>query len=375
MSKVEGTDLFDIPVTTEQSEEQIIKQVDGAVDLFGDEEVEQQDDQETEDLEEEESEEQEETEEGEEELEEQDDDSIFESLKEAIIQKGFLKVEDKDSLKTQEDIVAAYQASIEEASQRNILEDLNKKLMDRGIDEYHLEIAMKLANGVDESGISELNYYKERSEKSFDKLSSEEAIAYCKEYLDKSNVAKSVKNRIIESLEADEEFLQTTFEDALQFNKNSYEELDEDQKELARQNLENKERIERESREQLSQILKSGEVMGEKVSDPKLFEKMVTQYSTTVEINGKEYPTTEWGKFLLDFQKDVSLRLWAFKQFKFKKEEIEQITEQAEEKGKVDLLKNFKKEKVQPIKKQNTKKTTPGVKTYIFGSGGITQKN
>lgn len=375
---VEGVDLFDLPVTTDtQTGEQILKEVDSNIDLFADEIGEESEEQETKEV----------TEEGEEateSFEEQiegsedtfDEAAIFESLREAVIEKGFITVEDKDSIKTQEDIVKAYEAKIEQTAQKNILEDLNQKLIQRGINEYHLEIAMKLANGVDESGISELNYYKTKSEVSFDKLSTEEAIQYCKEYLDKSNVTKTVKNRIIQSLEADEEFLQTTFEDALQFNKNSYEELDEDQKEAARLSLENKERIERESKQKLSEILSSGEVMGEKVTNPELFKKMVTEYSTTVKIGGKEYPTTEWGKFLLDFQEDIALRLWAFKQLKFKKEEIEQVVEQAEEKGKVDLLKNFKKEKVVVAKKtQTTKNNTPGVKTYLFGSGGITQKN
>ena len=378
MSKLEDNTLFDMPLLTDsQSDEDVLKEIDNAIDLFPDE------DEPTEEV----IEDTEEEDEGESEVEEKpetpksdeeddfDEEKIFDSLREAVIQKGFIEVEDKDTLKTQEDIVNAYQDKIDKSARQNILEDLNQKLISRGVNDYHLEIAMRLANGIDESSISELNYYKSKSETQFDKLSTDQAVEYCKEFLDKSNVPTAAKKRILESLEVDDEFLQTTFEDALQFNKNSYKELDDDQKEAAQVILENKETSDRQNKETLQRILSSGEVMGEKITNPALFNKMVTEYNTTVNIGGKEYPTTEWGKFLLDFQNDISLRLLAFKQYKFKKEEIEKVAEESAEKGKIDLLKNFKKEKVTLSKKQQEPKNNSGVKTYLFNSGGITQKN
>ena len=278
-------------------------------------------------------------------------------------------------MKTEEDLVTAYKGKIESKAQQSALEDLNQKLINRGIDDYHLDLAFKLANGVEDSSITELNYYKSRSEVSFDKLSTQEAISYVSEYLDRTNVTASAKKRLLESLEADEEFLETSFGDALEFNKNSFKEIDEDQRNVAKANLEDKERAQKESIEKFQSILKSGEIMGEKITDPEKFKRMINDYTTSVKIGDKEYPTTEWGKFLLDFQNDIELRLFLFKQFKFKDEEVKEIKEIAQEEGKLDLLKNFKKQPVTKKKKEDTTNNTPGLKSYILGPGGITKKS
>ena len=376
MNLGDNTSLFDLPVSsTESTEEEIIQEANSVIDLFPEETPEAPVEIEGEEEGEEEVIPTSETEVVEGDEEEIDVEAVFSSFKEALLKKKFLEVEDPDALKTEEDLVTAYKGKIESKAQQSALEDLNQKLINRGIDDYHLDLAFKLANGVEDSSITELNYYKSRSEVSFDKLSTQEAISYVSEYLDRTNVTASAKKRLLESLEADEEFLETSFGDALEFNKNSFKEIDEDQRNVAKANLEDKERAQKESIEKFQSILKSGEIMGEKITDPEKFKRMINDYTTSVKIGDKEYPTTEWGKFLLDFQNDIELRLFLFKQFKFKDEEVKEIKEKAQEEGKLDLLKNFKKQPVTKKKKEDTTNNTPGLKSYILGPGGITKKS
>ena len=107
---------------------------------------------------------------------------------------------------------------------------------------------------------------------------------------------------------------------------------------------------------------------------------MVNEYDTSVNIEGKDYPTTKYGAFLVELNNNPELKLWAFKEYVFANEIKETIKEESAQSAETNLLKGFKGIRIKDSrankKKTNTtnKNSAPAGKVYLMSGGAFSQK-
>ena len=271
--------------------------------------------------------------------------------------------------------MSAYETKISQEVTNNVITDLEQKLKDRGVTEYHLDLALKLANGIDQGQLSIYDKYKNLSEVNTEDYTTDQAVKYCENYLVEAGASKVVIKNTISTIEVDDEALNELLADAKTFYAGRKDLIKADQDRIAQEQLDFKEELNKKQTEVVSRVLREGKVRGEEIPDSTKFKKLVSTYDTTVNIGGKDYPTSAYGKFLAEFQTDPELKLWAFKQYVFGEEIKETIKQESAEKAETKLLSSFKSIRVKDSKKvnkvTNKKESTGEGKTYIMSSGFI----
>jgi hypothetical protein len=85
-------------------------------------------------------------------------------------------------------------------------------------------------------------------------------------------------------------------------------------------------------------------------------------------MRGQKRNISRFGKFLLEFNQNPEVQLWAFNQHLFSEEIKEKVSEEATNKAEIDLLKNFNVVKEKGISTKKTTKIIPnktGKTTYF----------
>jgi len=370
--------VFDIaPNIGSQTPNEALKELDTQIDLFEDNTDPNFSDPipEEEEEEDETGEETEEESEGEE--EEESDINVLPLLVNTMKSRGFLPAEVvTEDIKTEDDLMSAYENKISQEVTNSVVSDLEQKLKDRGVTEYHLDLALKLANGISNEELSTFDKYKNLSSAKTEEYTTDQAVKYCENYLLETGASKVVIKNTISTIEVDDEALTELLADAKQFYSTKRDSIKQDQDRIAQEQLAAKEEFNRKQTDIMLKVLNEGKVRGEQIPDTTKFKRLVNTYDTTVNIGGRDYPTSAYGKFLADFQTDPELKLWAFKQFVFQDEIKETIKQEAAEKAETNLLSGFKSIRVKDSKKVNkvtNKKETTG-KTYLMSSSGFIQK-
>lgn len=388
IEEIGSDNAFDISpnsVPNSQNPTDIIKEVNQQMDFFEDVDDETNpnfsdpipDD--DEDGEDEDSDESGEEEGGEEEEEVEED--LLPVLANALKSKGFLPQDtDLEGIKSEEDLINIYEDKISEEAYSRISATVDQALKDRGVTDYHLNLAKLLANGVSDSEVATLVQYKDLSQKKIDDLQVEDVVKYCEAHLKETGVSKGTIKRILDTIEVDDDALKESFEDANKYFVNKVKAIEKEQTQFAEAELQRKEQFASYQKEVLTKVLKEGKVRGESIPDVAKFTKMVNEYDTSVNIEGKDYPTTKYGAFLVALNNDPELKLWAFKEYVFANEIKETIKEESAQSAETNLLKGFKGIRIKDSrankKKTNTtnKNSAPAGKVYLMSGGAFSQK-
>lgn len=376
----EGLDIFSVQTDDEtvvdlaqQVEDSIA--VNAGVDIFGDEDEQEEPEEviETPEIISEETEEQEDSEETEEQVQELNETNLIPLLAMQLKKEGVLTEDfDVTAETSQEEIYEAYKESIEEDVVNRLVYEFQQKLQEEGYTEEHLKLAKLIANASEEDTkqLKVMVTDKNLSETPFGGIDDEKTVSVVKEYLQRTNVGKSQKivDRLLDTMMVDEEEFKEAFEESKEFFKKESQRIEEEQTNRDAINRKAREEIIARNREVINATITTGVVLGSKIPNVKKFSEGVMENTEVVDIRGQKRNITKLGKFLLDFNQNPELQLWAFNQHLFSEEIKEKVSEEATNKAEIDLLKNFNVVKEKGISTKKTTKIIPnktGKTTYF----------
>ena len=158
-----------------------------------------------------------------------------------------------------------------------------------------------------------------------------------------------------------EEF-ESMYLDSVEVFDQKFQDFKQQEKLLHEQRLQEQQSKERESQQKIKSILSSGEILGEKISPIQSteIEHALNVPDRTVDVQGNRYRATEMMQFLLEFQQSEELKLYAFKKWKYRGQELESIKKKVKEEidnelasaMKSKVIKNRKAIKKRKIKEQ-----------------------
>lgn len=373
----EGLDIFSVQADDEtivdldqQAEDSI--SVNAGVDIFGDydEEPEPEEIIDTPDIiNEEDQEESEEEEQG----QELNETNLIPLLAMQLKKEGIFSEDFEVTAETtQEEVYEAYRESIEEHVLNTLLYEFQQNLQKEGYTEENLKLAKLLANASQEDTkqLKAMVSDKNLSETVFGGIEDEKTIAVVKEYLSRTNVGKSQKivDRLLDTMMVDEEEFKEAFEESKEFFKKESKRIEDEQINRDETNRKAREQIIARNQEVINNTISSGLILGSKIPNIKKFNEGVTQNTETIDLKGQKRNISKFGKFLIDFNQNPELQLWAFNQHLFSEEIKEKVSEEATNKAEIDLLKNFNVVKEKGISTKKTTKIIPnktGKTTYF----------
>lgn len=160
-------------------------------------------------------------------------------------------------------------------------------------------------------------------------------------------------NRLVTAAKAEEGELDDLYKTSTQFAGQGYQHFvqqDAAQKEAQRKQY--KEQIDR-NNNLIRGKLAAQEIYGDKIDkqQAKEIDEAIYENTEVVEIQGQKYNVSQFRKFLMDFENDPELRVWAFKKHKYRDGDLQEVKKEAKKDAENDFLKQWK---TNVAKKTNT---------------------
>lgn len=227
-------------------------------------------------------------------------------------------------------IYNTYRESLRKDVHTELLQEFQSELQNRGWTERTLEYAAMLENGVQPTEIRAINDYSNYANIDTSKLSDDDKFEYVRSmYSDRGWKDKEIK-RTMESIEIDGD-IDSSVNEALTYFKSRRDEKALEQQQIAEQNRAQKAALARYQQQVLNHIFTKKDLGGEKFTDDELdaFENAIYDKTVPVQHNGQVYQVSEFDQFQSSLENDLALKLWAFKKWKFRDQEVERIKAQA----------------------------------------------
>ena len=329
------------------------------------EEAEESDEEESEESEEENHEEEEENEESEEETEEIPITLLMAAQlkKDGILSDDFEVTEDTTPLEVYEQYKEAhYNALYNEVSA-----SIYSEMQQRGFTEQHLVRAMASAQGATKEELTQ-SWTHEKFASLPDDAPQEEMKSAIRHMHLSRGLRKSEADKLIRTAEVDDELVDE-FKVAKKFHKDKDTEFKnktiKQQQELEQAQTAERNRV----MERVNTILQNKKVLGVDLSPAEVREIRdgLFKNDTPVEIQNQQYNTTEFNKFLLEFNRDIETQILAFYGWKYKDLSESKLTQKAKNKFEEEFLERYKTVYNKPTTKSkkatNKKRKKPSSKT------------
>lgn len=357
-------DPFNIGLPSQQTISKKEDEEEETADEFSEEEEEETVGQPTVSEEEQEGEESEEEEEGSEEEEEKSEDEeddvnvhfyIAKQLaNEGALPKDFEVFEDV----TYFDVVSQYKKKLEDTTLPELVQRAKQKTVEEGFDPELAPYVRAFRNGVDHRLLSEAGVYETfaslKGKPDVDEDTKLQTIKTAHIHL--KQLSEKESERLINFAQENDEF-ESLYDESVNLFDYKWKDWRRQEAELDRQKREEQQQAEIQSKQKIKSILSAGEILGEKISpvQAKEIESALDVADRIVNIQGSQYQVSEIQEFLINFYNSEEMKLYAFKKWKYKDQDLEQIkTEVKQEIG--DELEKAMRKRVVKDKKAIRKK-------------------
>lgn len=236
-----------------------------------------------------------------------------------------LNEDDADQL-----IYDAYIENLKPSANQELLGEFQTEMQKRGWTEQTLVYASLLENGVNPNEISQIQDYRTLSSVDITKLGEDDKPEYIRQmYIDRGWNEKEIK-RAIDAAEIDDEIDNLATEASTYFGQRS-KQYEAEQKKIAQQNQQQKEQIAQYKQAVISEIFNKKNLAGERFTEDQLdiFQDALYERTIPVQHEGQIYNLTPYEQFDSALNQDFALRLWAFKKWMFREQEVEQYKAEA----------------------------------------------
>lgn len=244
-----------------------------------------------------------------------------------------------------------YEETLRKKIEPKIKETVYAELEEQGVTQEDLQMARMIRSGVDVNVLQNkvavyerLSVYNKEAEEPY----KEAAVRWM--YNEKGYGEKET-NRLIEAAKAQGE-LDDEYKTSTQFAGQGYQHfVQEDLAQKESQRKQYKEQIEK-NNNLIRGKLTAMEIYGDKLDkqQAKEIEDAIYENTEVVEIQGQKYNVSEFKKFLMDFENNPELRVWAYKKFKYRDVDLKEVKKEAKKDAEKDFLSAWK---TNVAKKQN----------------------
>lgn len=264
-------------------------------------------------------------------------------------------------------IYQTYKESVQERVYSEIISEVQNRLTQEGFTEQSLKMAKMLGNGVKVEDLEGLMSYDQILNQKYEGPDDKENLKIVRKFLEETTKSKKVVDRTIDQATLDEDEFKELFEESKEYFKSKKDEEEEYLEQIAARNEAFRKETLRRNQEAIKQTLETGVIKGSKIPNVNKFRDSLTTPTEVVELQGEKRNVSKLGKFLLDFNNDPELQLWAFNQYLFGNEIIQNEKEDSKKEGEVNLLSHFEtvRKKGISVKDTPTPKTS-GVKSHIL---------
>lgn len=259
-------------------------------------------------------------------------------LKEEGIFDDTFEVNEKTS---HSEIVESYKKIVEETAYKEILNDFQSKLIEEGFTEETLKHAKLLGNGFSVEDVTNLVNLDTIVKQEFKGVEDKDNLNLIKRFLEETTASKKLIQKTIDDALFDEESFKDLFDESIKYFKDKKEEDEKEMLEIANREAALRREAQEKTRQTLKKVVEEGVVLGTKIPNKKKFQEGIYQLDEVVEVNGEKRNISKLGKFLLEFNKNVELQLWAFNQRMFFDEIVEKEKVEAEKTAEINLLNHF----------------------------------
>ena len=287
-----------------------------------------------------------------------------------VLPEDFELEENMDEDQADQAIYNAYIENLKPQANKELLDEFQREMQKKGWTQETLEYASLLQNGVRPEEISQIQDYKTLASVDVGKMSEDDKIAYARQmYEDRGWKEKEIK-RAIDSADVDGE-LDSLASEAETYFKKRESQVSNEKKQLAEQNLRQKEQLMQYQQSVLAHIFNNKELGGEVFSDEQLdeFEDALYNKTIPVQLGNQVYQVSPYEQFEAMLNQDFSMKLWAFKKWMFREQEAEQYKAQAQKEAEEARVMKWGK-RTKKVDKSNTK----GDPNNKSGSGLISGK-
>ena len=249
-----------------------------------------------------------------------------------------------DKKVTGRDISTAYEQSLRKKLEPKIKETIFAELEEQGVTQQDLEMARLIRSGVDVSVLQNKFAVYERLSH-YDKNADEQVQeAVVRKGHEAKGYSEKESNRLIAAAKEAEELA-----DEYKATTALFAQLDQTakQQEFAQQESRRKQYIQEvEKNNQLIRgKLSAMEIYGEKIDKQlaKEIDAAIFENTEVMDIEGQQYQVSKFKKFLADFQQDPELRVWAYKKFAYRDQDLQTVKKDAKKEAENDFLSVWKK--------------------------------
>lgn len=276
-------------------------------------------------------------------IEESAEPNLYYFIQEELKKDGFIDPEmEFDEKVDGMAVFNAYKESLEKKALPEIQAKAHQALLDDGYDPEDLLFARAIRQGVDHRLLSDVSRYEIYSKLDETTPDESKAEVISQMYRDRGYSDHDIK-KLVSAAQQDEEvddlFVQSKEYFGQKFNDFKIAETQRAAAQREQQRLELKK-----AEDLITKVTTTYELMGEKLTkiQAKELNDAIRIQSETVELDGKQLRATELQKFILDFENDPEFRLYAFKMFKFRNTDKEDLKKEVKKEVESEFLSGYK---------------------------------
>lgn len=291
------------------------------------------------------------------ETEEDEDINPYEFLGKQLQSDGFIDsdFEIKKGIQGRE-LYEAYSNKLKKEIEPQVTESVYRELAEQGVNEQDLIMAKLIRQGVDVTVLqNSVALYERLASYNKDAEESDKEIAIKHMYSTRGYGEEEADILISRAKEQDK--LDDLYATSAKFFESKYKEFVTSQFEVAEAQKKQYRELVAKQDAHIKSKLSSGELYGDKIDKQiaKEIESAIYQNNEIVEVDGKKYNTSKFQKFMIDFNNDPELRVWAYKKYAYRDKELDAIKKETEKKLEEDFLGAYKKTVLKTTKNNTAK--------------------
>lgn len=237
----------------------------------------------------------------------------------------------------------------------SVVQQVAQELENQGIRDHHLNMVMMLENGHDPSTISHMGRVEKYSSLSVEDIAESDSYEETMDEVIKSmyelkGFDKKDVDRMLKAIDSETEKEKIFAEEAVPFHKQTYEQIVQQERQAAQERAQYEMQKRQHDKQIVENIFSTRQVKDDKLdekSSQELQKAILTMDQVVQTPDGQQHPTTEFQKFLYEFQTDLEMQIYLFKKLKFqdfneakKTDEIRKKVEQELEAGMRSVVEN-----------------------------------
>ncbi len=274
------------------------------------------------------------------------DNPIFFMARQAIAD-GLIELEEGEDIPEDVDLGYVYNKyvdSLRPKAEQAILQEVNQRLQSAGIRDEHIPLLQAIENGVPMDELYVVNKYQKYATADPDSLESDRKVEIIKEWYTERGLSDKEIKRQLEAIDINDE-VDSELQEAQTFFSDTVQGFAQQQRQVALQEQQAAEQLQRQNLQLLNQVIETKEVLGDKFTDNQVKElkNYIFQRDRVINVGDQQVPASAYEEFIYRVNNDLAYAIRAFKRDTFREKDLAVMKEVAAEEANKDFISAYKK--------------------------------